>query len=180
MTRSRDLANLGDNTSTLENQGLTLINTTTFSAVSSVSLNNVFSSTYRNYKYVVDITATSATSSSLSMRLRANGTDTSANYDNININSAGTVYTYRNETGTDDWYITYMYSGSPDKSFMTGEILRPNLATKTLYNGLGRYELTTFLTMSGIQTDSTQFDGLTLISGTGTMGGVISIYGYKQ
>jgi hypothetical protein len=35
MTRSRDLANLGDITSTLENQGLTLINTTTFSAVAS-------------------------------------------------------------------------------------------------------------------------------------------------
>jgi hypothetical protein len=49
MTRSRDLANLGDITSTLENQGLTLISTTTFSAVASQSINDVFSATYDNY-----------------------------------------------------------------------------------------------------------------------------------
>jgi hypothetical protein len=160
--------------------GLTLISKTSFSGVSTHSVNNVFTSTYRNYKYIVDITETSATSTSLSMRLRASGTDTSANYDNINLNTAGTVYSFRNEEGTDDWPVTYIYSGAPDKSFGSGEILKPNLASKTMWSVFGRYQTTTLWSAVGIQTDSTQFDGLSLIAGTGTMGGSISIYGYNE
>jgi hypothetical protein len=160
--------------------GLTLISKTSFSGVLTHSVNNVFTSTYRNYKYIVDITATSAASTSLSMKLRESGTDTSTNYDNITINSAGTVYTFRNDTGTNHWPITFIYSGSPDKSFGSGEILKPNLASKTMWSVFGRYEATTLWSAVGIQTDSIQFDGLSLIAGTGTMGGSISIYGYNE
>lgn len=160
--------------------GLTLVSRTSFSGVSTHSVNNVFTSTYRNYKYIVDITAASATSAFLSMRLRANEIDTSANYDNITINSAGTVYTFRNDTGTDKWPLTFIYSSFPDISYASGEILKPNLAAKTMWSVFGRYATTTLWTAVGYQTDSTQFDGLSIIAGSGTMGGVLSIYGYNE
>ena len=38
-------------------QGLVLLNTTSFSAVSSQSINDVFSATYTNYKIVLDTDA---------------------------------------------------------------------------------------------------------------------------
>jgi hypothetical protein len=66
--------------------GLVKINTTSFSAVSSVSLPAAtFTSTYTNYRIIFNVTSVS-TSSSVQLRLRASGTDdTSANYDTQNI-----------------------------------------------------------------------------------------------
>jgi hypothetical protein len=81
MTRSRDLANLGDITSTLENQGLTLISTTTFSAVASQSINDVFSATYDNY--FIQGNFTPASGQEIYYRLRVAGADaTGSNYAN--------------------------------------------------------------------------------------------------
>ena len=67
----------------LPGSGLVKINTTTFSAVSSQSVNNVFSSTYDNYKIILNIDSTSSTSYDLVLRLRVGGSDLST-----------TVYTY--------------------------------------------------------------------------------------
>jgi len=63
--------------------GLTKISTTSFSAVSSQSINNVFSSTYDNYKIILNLDSTSSTSYDLVLRLRVGGSDLST-----------TVYTY--------------------------------------------------------------------------------------
>ena len=61
-------------------QGLTLINTTSFSGVTSQSLNNVFSATYRNYRVVIDYVP-ATTSGVFSLRMRASGADNStSNY----------------------------------------------------------------------------------------------------
>ena len=54
-------------------QGLTLINTTSFSAVASQSINDVFSTTYDNYFIVANILP--STNLSLQLRLRASGSD---------------------------------------------------------------------------------------------------------
>jgi hypothetical protein len=62
-------------------QGLTLINTTSFSGVSSVSVNDVFSATYNTYKIVV-ATDSALAAARFTMRLRVGGVDnSSANYD---------------------------------------------------------------------------------------------------
>jgi hypothetical protein len=56
-------------------QGMTLINTTSFSAVASQSFNNVFSSTYDSYKVVTTITFSNQTN--LNLRYRTSGSDNS-------------------------------------------------------------------------------------------------------
>lgn len=50
----------------------------TFSSATTVNINGVFSSAYRNYQIVFDATGTAAT---IAMTLRASGTDSIVNYD---------------------------------------------------------------------------------------------------
>jgi hypothetical protein len=80
MTRARDLADLGGNAATLEKQGLTLINTTSFSASSEVNFaTNTFTSTYDNYKILY--TFTSSQANTIALRVRDDGSNiTLANY----------------------------------------------------------------------------------------------------
>ena len=63
--------------------GMVLLNTTSFSAVASQSVNDVFSATYDNYKIILNIDSTSSASYDLVLRLRVGGSDLST-----------TVYTY--------------------------------------------------------------------------------------
>ena len=78
---------------TASSQGLTLISTTSFSGVTSVSLPAAtFSATYLNYRLLLNLDIT-VNSSEISMRMRASGTDnTSSNYvwGRYGVNSANT------------------------------------------------------------------------------------------
>jgi hypothetical protein len=57
--------------------GLVLLNTTSFSAVASQSVNDVFSSTYDNYRIVCEFS--SSTDQEIFFRLRASGADLTSN-----------------------------------------------------------------------------------------------------
>ena len=79
--------------------GLVLLNTTSFSAVASQSVNDVFSATYDNYKII--IAGTNASSDSFNFRLRVSGTDS---------------------TGSDYWYAqSFIVSNSGTQSATIGE-----------------------------------------------------------
>jgi hypothetical protein len=63
--------------------GLVLLNTTSFSAVASQSVNDVFSATYDNYKILLRVTAASA-DLNLNFRFRVSGADNStSNYSRV-------------------------------------------------------------------------------------------------
>lgn len=65
------------------NQGLTLINTTSFSGVASQSINDVFSATYDHYKILLRLTAAS-TDLTVNFRFRVSGADnTTSNYNKV-------------------------------------------------------------------------------------------------
>ena len=74
--------------------GLVLLNTTSFSAVSSQSINDVFSATYKNY--LVQFVGTQSTSAGFTMRLRVSGADNT----NSTYNNAGVTYLSNNSTTT--------------------------------------------------------------------------------
>ena len=161
--------------------GLTLINTTSFSAVTSQSINSVFTSTYRNYCVMCDITV-AASSGILSLKLRASGSDTSANYkssrlyaESTSVGAAGDV------AGTDEWYISSTTSGAQgDRTLFQIDLYRPNLAERTMFAGKSIFFDTNFYSqiVSGTQNDTTQFDGFTII-GAGNLTGRVSVYGYS-
>lgn len=154
-----------------------LIRTTSFSAVASVSEDNVFTSTYENYKLIINIFPTS-TSDSITMRLRASGSDTTANYASARVGWNGSVvFGGSNNTGTDDWY--FGIDGNANTSAGDLTLFRPNIAGETSFTALGSgVNLIQFA--SGRQTDSTQFDGFKLAIISGTFTGNVSVYGLAK
>ncbi len=181
MTRSRDLANLGDNSSALENQGLTLINTTAFSAVSSVSLaTDTFTSTYDNYKILFQ-SETSGTNAT-NVRFRTSGSDnTTSNYNMQRITADHTSLSGFEQTAQNIANISSNNGGATAFCFIM-DIFRPKLATPTqarieVINGLdNRVEI-----YNAYFTASTAFDSMSFIlNSAGTFTGTYSVYGYKK
>jgi hypothetical protein len=163
--------------------GMVLLNTTSFSAVASQSVNNVFNATYDNYLINFKATASSATTS-LSLRLRNAGTDlTGAIYDRagtIAYNNSATINAL-NQTG-----VTAI--GFPDISSVYPEYTSFSL---TLFNPFLSKAKTGHLQGAGVNGSSqvagmqfnlavannTSHDGFTLITGSGNFSGTIRVYG---
>jgi hypothetical protein len=161
--------------------GLTLINTTSFSGVTTQSINSVFSSTYRNYCITCDITV-AASSGILTLKLRASGSDTSTNYVASRMLAVtSSVSSGENTAGTDEWYVSSTTSGAQgDRTAFQIDVYRPNLAERTMFAGKSMFFDTNVYNqiVSGTQTDTTQFDGFTII-GAGNLTGRVSVYGYS-
>jgi hypothetical protein len=155
--------------------GMTFIKSETFSAVSSVSFNNVFTSTYRNYLVLFDWTGSA--NNSCKIRLRASGADeTGSNYNTqrfLAVNTSTGVYRV---PGT-SWEVMeqsvnanggYMYFFNPQTSEKTTGIF-------TGYsNGDTAIE---YLVGSNIYNATTSFDGFTFFPSSGTATGAIRVYG---
>jgi len=163
--------------------GLTLIATATPTAVASVSINNCFTSTYENYRIVVNISAATGGNAAVTLRLRASATDTTTNYTSqLQEAYSTTVSTVLNTSGTDDWYMSNLDGGFDNLSFAY-DIYAPQTATTTRYNGQSIYNTTSLMilqTVGGLQTASTQFDGFTLLYAGTNFTGTIRVYGYAN
>jgi hypothetical protein len=162
---------------------LVLLNTTTFSAVSSQSVDNVFSSTYDNYVLYFYETAASA-NHNLRLDMRVSSTDTGMTSQMIAQYST-TI------TGSDNG------SGSATRGLLctvasayTGytagkvDIMNPNLVQRTTafgncfaVNSSGQ----PYQYRSAIYTDgTTSFTGFTLNASSGTISGNLKVYGVKN
>jgi len=170
---------------TVAPSALTLITNSSFSAVSSHSINSCFTSTYTNYKIIINLTAVSSTPD-MNFRLRAAGTDTSANYNSLRLYGAsgGGAAADLNNNGTDDLFKWFMDNTDVQNTFCTMEVYSPQKALKTSLNavmssrsGGGEYYITPYW---GMQTGTTQFDGITMLCSVGTMTGSIKVYGYGE
>lgn len=159
-----------------------LLTTASFTTASSVSLpNNTFSSTYRNYRLIVNFTCTS--SNYFTMRLRASGSDNSSN-------SYSSTYAYfyygSNGISADDRaqgatsWSRMGYTETSNEHNGVYDIFQPNEAKSTNISGLYNRAAVGCATTFGIFNDTTQFDSLSLIPGAGTITGNYSIYGYKK
>jgi hypothetical protein len=165
--------------------GLTLVSKTAYTSQTTVNINSAFTSTYTNYLLVMDTVNSGATVADVSFRLRASGTDTTANYKSQRI--YGTVTTVGagvNILGTDEiWIASSPQTGNPPygTSFV---LMSPNEAKRTVMQGSVGYSLFSdgnpiIDILSGSQSDSTQFDGITfLFSNSNT--GTIYIYGLAK
>jgi hypothetical protein len=163
--------------------GLVLLNTTSFSAVSSVSFAaDTFTSTYDNYKIIVRLTSSSSTGY-IQMRLRAAGADnTTSNYDSQAIGRQATGVTSTFESANDTiWYV--VAKGAGDLTAVSMDLFSPKASNFTLVvnssQGLGGANSSNYAA-GGIFKASTSFDSATLISNAGTITGTYSIYGYNK
>jgi hypothetical protein len=150
--------------------GLTLISDTTYSAVSSQSVNSVFSSTYRNYKIFISVTGTAAAQSSL--RLRASGTD------NSNSEYGQESDFSSRSTGT-SWQLMRIDVSRGGTAVI--DMINPFATDNTYFNNqtLGADDTNVDAQyIAGRTTVTTSYDGFTIFPQSGTITGRITVYGY--
>ena len=163
---------------------LTYITGASFSAVASVSLpNSTFTSTYANYKMIVNLTSAGGTAGETRVRMRASGTDdTGANYymGGLYANYAGGNGAVNTTAGT---YIPYG-SIAPGTSGLTSQstqfemnILNPQVSNQTTLTAIGGRGSWTWTSWAGFYNASTAFDALTYYVDAGTITGNYRVYG---
>jgi hypothetical protein len=160
--------------------GLTVVKAeTSFSGVTEIIADNVFSSTYSDY--LIEMYWTSSSTSLLLMYLRAGGTSTSTNYNDQVTEAIGTSIGTSTVTTP---YVAHAINGSFYGS-MRLNLFSPNKAEVTNFQSdsvvpSGSYSSPKITQMYGFQTASTQFDGIRLWIGNGTMTGRYTIYGLSK
>ena len=165
--------------------GLTLISSTSFTTSSGHSVNSCFSAAYDNYRIMLKLSAATGSGTEMLVRLRASGTDATTNYTTMRqLSYSAGVSTDLNPTGTDDWTMGVISSTSPTGLHTASmDIFDPFAATPTqgtsILNGYygGSYYL---LICSDTNTNSTSYDGFTLIPLLGTITGTVRVYGYQN
>ena len=157
--------------------GMVLLNTTSFSGVTSVSLpTNTFTSAYANYQIVVN--ANLASSTTLQFRMRLAGTDNTANsYVSQVIYGTGSSAVIGNVTSTSGILTNNNASNLNPTIF---NIYEPFVAQRTIVSS-NWVNLNMTTGLSGIDHNvATAFDSLTLLTGTGNMTGSVSVYGFNK
>ena len=159
--------------------GLTLITSQSFSAVTSVSVNNCFTSTYSRYKVLVSFTSASAGVDVYAYWRVSGSNNTTANYNSKTM--------YAESAGV--WQSAWINSGS------AGHWLMPSMQGNGGYMSLeiSNPQQTNY-TQAAITTTSdnrmivggwyfaatTSFDGFSLVGGGANLAGNIKVYGYQE
>jgi hypothetical protein len=147
--------------------------------VASESFNDVFSSTYENYKLVLN--GTSSTGTNLSIRFRVGGSDdsTSNSYVEESILANGTSLGSSRATTN---LGKLMSIESNLVSTVSTDIYQPFLANPTGWysNNMRPQSDAAIRIFAGTHNQSTSYDGLSLIMPSGNFTATISIYGYAK
>jgi hypothetical protein len=179
---------LGDAMTAVETQlvnspyGLVHIKTESVgSAVSSVSINDVFSSTYKKYRIICKLNAVSNNDSTMRFRLRVSGTDN----DSSNYRTGGvfvgliTSLSLGSQNAATETFFTFGNANDTSGIFSVIDLDSPfeTRVTSFICSSAGGY----YRLQNGITTVTTSYTGFTLSPSAGTItGGVIQIYGYKE
>ena len=161
---------------TAPTSGLVCVKAETSFTGTSITADNVFTSSYTNY--LLMISAQSTASSALSMRYRVGGVSASTNYNYQTTNADGTTTTVSQTLATTSSRIGTLRNGTANLIYQY--IYNPQLAVPTANNGnetdSGSPAITSW---GGRHTTATAYDGIELLlatSGTGTY----TIYGYAK
>jgi hypothetical protein len=155
-----------------------------FSGASNVALNGCFSSSYKNYKIVVNLNTTTV-DTDIFLRLRNSTTDKSTNYTygiyGRQISTGVAVGVSGTTTGI------FLGSSDPITTNNNGyavDLLNPFVTDRTIGLVQAHYlnSDTTFYAINGatVQTEAYSADGINLVSTAGSIPGEISVYGYKK
>ena len=157
-------------------QGLVLLNTTSFSAVASQSINDVFSATYDNYNILIKSVGVTNNSETY-IRYRVSGADNTTNsYQNFLPRWTSGGFTTFDLSLSNQSII-----GRSDDTITTTnfDIFSPFLTERT--TAFGQNFCDTQVTWGGMQfTGTTSFTGFTIYPGSSTFTGTVSVYGYNK
>jgi len=157
-----------------------------FSGASSVSINNCFSSTYDNYRIIINPTAAVGTDATLSFRYRASGSDISTTtYTGQRIVYFGTtIVASTNVTGNTLHSLSLISTSRANQYYANIEVHGPFLPRKKNFrvdiNTVG--EAGTFYseTHGGWNDTTTSVDGFSIFTSGTSITGIIRVYGYAN
>jgi len=158
---------------------LIFVTSSAFSASSAVSVNNCFTSTYSNYRVLLDFVG--STDMDVNCRLRAGGTDnTNATYNTRRVNLQAS---YGSTFGDTETSFHFAVGRATNRSAATCDFFNPEAALQT--NALNSsYEPSTgaaLFCLNGLTfRNTTQFDGFSLIPTSGTITGTVRVYAYAN
>jgi len=161
--------------------GATLLASVNFTSQSSVSLSNVFTSEFTNYRLLLNVTGFS-TGTDIRFRLRDNTTDnTSTFYATTGIYTnvpSSAVNNYSSAYGQTSGLIT----GGNNSASAAVDIFNPNVASKTYltHQSTRVYGDMSWLTGGSYFDQSTVFNGITIFPFSGSITGNIRLYGMRD
>jgi hypothetical protein len=159
--------------------GLVHIETRTLTATSLENFNDVFSSTYDNYRILIRIIA--STSTNTQIRLRVGGVDNSTanSYVTQNLLANSTTVSASRNTDTSGQLM-----GVETNLLTLGliDISQPFLASPTGWYTLNMLPISnaSLRNWAGTHNQTISYDGFTIFPASGNITGQISIYGYAK
>ena len=174
----------GVDVSAIVSGSLVLVNKTTFSGAANVQTDNVFSSSYNNYKMIVNLSAASA-QGQLRLRLASGGAvNSSANYDQVMVYSSFSNASHTTSTDGSNPHNYQMigYQNSTVKGDYNIDITSPaNSSSRTSFWSKYQFIDTDGGYVIGSTTVDTAYDGYYIYpSAGGTISGTILVYGYGE
>jgi hypothetical protein len=162
--------------------GMVLVTSQSFSAVSSVSVNNCFTATYENYRIVIKATSGVGGGSDFYLRYRASGTDASSgDYFNGHMYvTAGSGPNRDYRAAATSALIGYAADLATISTF---DVASPRLSERTsgnaTYATLGSSG-SLWGTAGHVLNNTTAYDGFTIFVGSGNITGSLRVYGYRN
>ena len=143
---------------------LSTIVSTTFSATTTISADSVFTSSFKNYRIIVNTTSGSGSPAEIQMRFRTSGVANSSALYNMGSNA---TYAFALRT-----------AGGPFTGVI--DLMQPQQAQATFYT-INYSDSAQAGGRGGFFNGTTQFDGIQFINSGGTnMTGTIQILGYRD
>jgi hypothetical protein len=177
------LASASTTYATKASTGLTLINTTSFTGQSTVSIDNVFSATYE--RYLIKPNVDGSANASLRLRLRVSGSDnTASNYRTQFIDASLTNLTASRSTGQTSFFAGRVFGDVANiYPFNHIELLNPFQSTYTTAHSISNDSVTGNLAFYNTTMNidvTTSYTGFTIFPESGTFEGSVSTYGYNK
>jgi hypothetical protein len=162
--------------------GMDLIYSSTFSSTSGSIFDDIFSSSYNNYKVIINFTGT--LSGNLSIRLRSNGTAETTLYTGVGWSGLTTAGTAVTTTSASSWSLNASTSFSSTPTTLRMEFFNPFLSVSTHFSNqmwLTNPGVQGAMYFEGANTNSASYIGFTLINSASTLtAGSIRVYGYHN
>jgi len=154
---------------------------TTFSGASSITADNVFTSSYTNYMIKFRYTTNNTVQPSFKLRVGGVSASTNYNYQYINGNASSVGAAGATAQTSANFAI---YSNGDFKSAATLELFSPQIAEATNFTSLNAWSPASYSGLNvyyaGNHSTATAYDGIEFLVSAGTMTGAYTIYGYSK
>ena len=150
-----------------------------FTAVSSLSLNGVFTGDFDNYMVVMRQTASSATS--IHLRLRVGGADNSTANSYVRQYLEADSTTVGGARQTYNYLAGIAYAYNVQRAGQSINIYGPALTQPTAFRSVSAYDYASALItdVAGTHNQSIAYDGFTVYSDSYNITGLVSVYGIR-